>query len=264
MPRVRVPRVRVQLRTWKDGTFARVGTEHVGPWLGWWISLGGAFSALGLLNTLLCAAARIVVSAAEIGVLPRALAELHEPTGAPRTLTLSSHERAHACIHAHAHARAHTRMHPYALALARALAPALLRPPSCARPLAPPTRACALARAGAATLALSAGLVFTLSLPFAQLVEFSMLFYGVTTALEFLALIRLRSTEPHTPRPYRVPCADGAALAAFCAPPLALCALLVVLAGRVSLAIFGGTIAAAWLAYCAREAPRSQRRPLLL
>lgn len=161
---------------------------QVGGWLAQWISLGGALSAVGLLNTLLCAAARIVVSASEIGVLPRSLSRIDERSGAP------------------------------------------IR----------------------ATIALSAGLLLVLSLPFAQLVEFSMLFYGATTALEFLALVRLRSLEPHSPRPYRLPLADGWALGLFCAPPLALCVLLVVVAERVSLLIFAATIALAAIAHCSR------------
>lgn len=179
---------RSQLASWTDGTLARVAQEQVGGWLAQWISLGGALSAVGLLNTLLCAAARIVVSAGEIGVLPHALSRIDEASGAPVR----------------------------------------------------------------ATIALSLGLLLVLSLPFSQLVEFSMLFYGATTALEFLALVRLRSLEPHTPRPYRLPLTDGWALGLFCAPPLALCVLLIVVAERVSLLIFAATIALAAIAHCAR------------
>lgn len=179
---------RAMLATWTDGSLARVAHDYVGEWLAQWISLGGALSAFGLLNTLLCAAARIVVSSAEIGVLPAFLAKVDDRSGAPV----------------------------------------------------------------AATLALSVGLLGTLSLPFAQLVEFSMLFYGATTALEFFALVRLRSLEPSTPRPYRLPLDSGAALIAFCAPPVALCGLLIIVAERVSLLIFCATLAFASLAYCAR------------
>ena len=77
---------------WTDGSLARVAGESVGAWLALWISLGGALSAFGLLNTLLCAASRIVVSAAEIGVLPNRLARLHPRSGTPvwATLTLSA------------------------------------------------------------------------------------------------------------------------------------------------------------------------------
>lgn len=190
---------RALLATWTDGTLARVAGEQVGDWLAAWISLGGALSAVGLLNTLLCAAARIVVSAAEIGVLPRRLAHISPSSGAPVN----------------------------------------------------------------ATLALSAGLLLVLSLPFAQLVEFSMLFYGATTALEFLALVRLRSLEPRTPRPYRLPLADGLPLIAFCVPPLCLCALLIVVAERVSLLIFLATLALAAVAY-RPAATRRNEEPMLL
>ena len=169
---------RASLPSWTDGTFARVAAEQVGPWLARWISLGGAISALGILNSLLCAAARNAVSAADIGALPRVLATVHAPSGTPRLATLS----------------------------------------------------------------LSLGLLLVISLPFRQLVELSMIFYGATTGLEFLALVRLRSLEPRTPRPYRMPLADGGVLIAFCVPPLALCALLIVLADRLSIYLFVGSL----------------------
>jgi amino acid transporter len=47
---------------WTDGHFAEVAAERVGEWLSAWISLGGALSAVGLLNTLLCTSARVAVS----------------------------------------------------------------------------------------------------------------------------------------------------------------------------------------------------------
>ncbi|KOO22731.1 amino acid permease family protein [Chrysochromulina tobinii] len=169
---------RASLPSWTDGTFARVAAEQVGPWLARWISLGGAISALGILNSLLCAAARNAVSAADIGALPRVLATVHAPSGTPRLATLS----------------------------------------------------------------LSLGLLLVISLPFRQLVELSMIFYGATTGLEFFALVRLRSLEPRTPRPYRMPLADGGVLIAFCVPPLALCALLIVLADRLSIYLFVGSL----------------------
>ncbi len=182
---------RASLAGWTDGTFARVASEHVGSWLARWIALGGAISALGLLNSLLCAAARIVVSAAEIGALPRVLASVHAPSGTPRIATLS----------------------------------------------------------------LSLGLLLVLSLPFRQLVEISMLFYGATTALEFLALLRLRALEPATPRPYRLPLADGAQLGAFCLAPLVLCALLIVLADRTSLLFFVGSLVLGLATFAMRAKP---------
>ena len=66
-----------------DWYAALVAGEHVGEWLARWISLGGALSSFGLLNTLLCAAARIVVSAAELGVLPSSLATVDARSGSP-------------------------------------------------------------------------------------------------------------------------------------------------------------------------------------
>ena len=94
-----------------------------------------------------------------------------------------------------------------------------------------------------------------------------MLFYGATTGLEFLALVRLRSLEPHTPRPYRVPCADGLALCAFCVPPLILCALLILLADRMSLLLFVSTLVLGGCAYMVRKpraAKHSAARRLLM
>jgi len=184
------------LATWTDGSLARVADEQVGGWLSTWICLGGALSAFGLLNTLLCAAARILVSSAEIGVVPARLATLHPISGAPI----------------------------------------------------------------AATLVLSGGLLLVLSLSFATLVEFSMLFYGATAGLEFLALLRLRKIEPHTPRPYRVPLSDGLPLAAFCAPPIAFCALLPVLAKSASQIIFILTVLLSLLTYYLRSSSSVRAR----
>lgn len=209
------------LPKWSDGTFAVVAEDHVGPWLARWISLGGALSAcgllnmqvlttaplplptgalsaFGLLNMRVCAVARIAVSAAEIGVLPRALAHVDEHSGAPVT----------------------------------------------------------------AILVLSTGLLFMLSLPFAALVKFSMLFYGATVGTALLALVKLRKSEPTAPRPYRVPIADGYPLIAFCMPPLALCVLLAFVAERASLYILLGVLAVASLAWsCKGEQPSYSTLP---
>lgn len=209
------------LPKWSDGTFAVVAEDHVGPWLAKWISLGGALSAcgllnmqvlttaplplptgalsaFGLLNMRVCAVARIAVSAAEIGVLPRALAHVDEHSGAPVT----------------------------------------------------------------AILVLSTGLLFMLSLPFAALVKFSMLFYGATVGTALLALVKLRKSEPTAPRPYRVPIADGYPLIAFCMPPLALCVLLAFVAERASLYILLGVLAVASLAWsCKGEQPSYSTLP---
>ena len=138
--------------------------EQVGDWLSAWISLGGALSAVGLLNTLLCTAARVCVSAARISVLPRCLATLDE-RGLPRR----------------------------------------------------------------ATLAIAVVLAFACALPFSELVSISMLFYGVTTAIEFLALVKLRYSEAQTPRPFRIPI-GRLWLPLACTPPILLCMLLVALA----------------------------------
>lgn len=154
-----------RLSEWTDGHFTQVAQDHVGDWLSAWISLGGALSALGLLNTLMCTAARVAASAARLHVLPRCLARLDEPSGTPRR----------------------------------------------------------------ATLAMAALLAVACALPFSELVSISMLFYGATTAFEFVALVALRYREPHTPRPYRLPLSDRA-LALATLPPLLLCALLVCLA----------------------------------
>ena len=56
------------------------------------------------------------------------------------------------------------------------------------------------------------------ALPFAQLVAISMLFYGLTTLAEILALLRLRTREPLTPRPFRIPLGRAALNLAWCAP----------------------------------------------
>lgn len=162
---VSMEREAADLRTWTDGHFVIVASEQVGDWLAAWITLGGAVSCIGLLNTLMCTSARVAVSAARLGVLPQRLAEVHSASGTPRAATI---------------------------AIAVALAAAVL-------------------------------------LPFARLVGISMLFYAVTTALEFSALIRLRYTEASTPRPFVYP-ARGVALFVSSTAPLALCLLLIVTA----------------------------------
>jgi len=73
---------------WTDGHFARIATDHVGDWLSAWITLGGALSAVGLLNTLLCTSARVAVSAARLRVLPAWLGKLRE-SGTPAAATLA-------------------------------------------------------------------------------------------------------------------------------------------------------------------------------
>ena len=87
-----------------------------------------------------------------------------------------------------------------------------------------------------------------------------MLFYGVTTGLEFLALVRLRSLEPLTPRPYRVPLRDGLPLTPFFLAPILLCALLVAVADATSLAAFGGALALGGVLLPARRPARRWSR----
>ena len=76
---------------WTDGHFARIAADHVGDWLSAWITLGGALSAVGLLNTLLCTSARVTVSAARLRILPTWLGRVQE-SGTPvaATLTISA------------------------------------------------------------------------------------------------------------------------------------------------------------------------------
>ena len=76
------------LSKWTDGHFTIVAQQHVGDWLSAWISIGGALSAVGLLNTLLCTAARVAVSSARLYVLPPCLAKL-DGRGQPRRATLA-------------------------------------------------------------------------------------------------------------------------------------------------------------------------------
>jgi len=78
-----------QTRKWSDGHFVLVASEHIGDWLAAWITIGGALSAVGLLNTLLCTSARVAVSAARLHVLPSSLAAVHQQSGTPRRATLA-------------------------------------------------------------------------------------------------------------------------------------------------------------------------------
>jgi amino acid transporter len=178
-----------------------VASLHLGEWLSAWISIGGALSALGLLNTLLCTAARVAASSARLSVLPAFLA-VEDAHGVPRR----------------------------------------------------------------ATLAISALLAGACALPFAQLVSISMLFYGATTAFEFVSLVALRYTEASTPRPYRIPLPNPL-LAAATALPLRLCALVILLAPREALIFFVGSSTLATITYflahgCERRALRQVALPL--
>lgn len=90
-----------------------------------------------------------------------------------------------------------------------------------------------------------------------MLLRSSVLLGGVAAGLEFLALIRLRSLEPHTLRPYSVPATSPLALALFCVPPLALCVLLPVLADNQSRAILVATVVGGAATYQCRGASRA-------
>lgn len=167
------------VRSWSDGDFVIVASQHIGDWLAAWITIGGALSALGLLNTLLCTSARVAVSAAKLRILPASLAQVHEQSGTPRK----------------------------------------------------------------ATVTLSLFLAVACALPFSQLVSISMLFYGATTFFEFLALLKLRRIEPHTPRPFSVGLSFPM-LVLCCLPPMALCLLLICLAPWEAWALFGASTVA--------------------
>ena len=188
------------LAKWTDGHFTVVAQEHVGDWLSAWIALGGALSAVGLLNTLLCTAARVAASSAKLYVVPPCLATL-DGKGLPRRATLS----------------------------------------------------------------IAAVLAFACALPFAELVSISMLFYGATTAFEFCALMTLRYTEPHTPRPFRLPI-PRSLLFLVLLPPLLLCALLIFLAHPEAWALFCLSVAVGLGTYylshgCSRPARAACWRP---
>ena len=76
------------LQKWSDGHFTVVAQQHVGDWLSAWIAIGGALSAVGLLNTLLCTAARVTASAAKLRVVPTMLAKT-DKKGLPRRATIT-------------------------------------------------------------------------------------------------------------------------------------------------------------------------------
>ena len=75
-----------------------------------------------------------------------------------------------------------------------------------------------------------------------------MLFYGATTFMEFLALLRLRRLEPSTPRPYKIPL-SGRWLEIAALPPMILCVLLAFLAPWEAWALFSASTVAGELAH---------------
>lgn len=68
----------------------------------------------------------------------------------------------------------------------------------------------------------------------------------LSTAAEFVALARLRALEPSLARPYRISVGDRWGIRLFVAPPLLLCAVLVVISGGVTLALIAGTLLASF------------------
>src|SRR2546430_6307797 len=69
-----------------------------------------------------------------------------------------------------------------------------------------------------AIIALAIGWACCLGLGFERLVTIDILIYGLSLALEFLALIILRIREPHLARPFRVPGGMVGAIAVGIAP----------------------------------------------
>ena len=234
--------------TWTDGSFTLVAEQHVGHWLAAWISLGGAFSAFGLLNTLLCAAARIVVSSAEIGALPSSLARIDAASGVPRAATFALSLILAVAI-----------VLPFAelveismLFYGVAHAPPELSPPRTAHPISPrlavpPSRPALPPRPHPRAPSTS------LHLPHPARAPHCLLWARqVTTLAEMLALIRLRELEPGTRRPYRVPLANGWLLLASL-PPMGLCVLLVLVARPAAWLLLALTLGAGGLTYCLRS-----------
>jgi amino acid transporter len=69
-----------------------------------------------------------------------------------------------------------------------------------------------------AIIALAIGWAACLNLGFERLVTIDILIYGISLALEFLALVVLRIREPHLKRPFRVPGGMFGAIAVGVAP----------------------------------------------
>ena len=73
-----------------------------------------------------------------------------------------------------------------------------------------------------AIVALAIGWAFCLGLGFERLVTIDILIYGLSLALEFMALVALRVREPNLPRPFRVPGGLFGAISVGIAPMLLL------------------------------------------
>jgi amino acid transporter len=110
-----------------------------------------------------------------------------------------------------------------------------------------------------AIIALAIGWALCLGLGFERLVTLDILVYGISLALEFLALIVLRIREPHLPRPFQVPGGMVGAVALGIAP-VALLGFDLVRSqseqvwGMRSLAFGAIIIAAGVLAYALKQA----------
>src|SRR6476659_1729167 len=107
-------------------------------------------------------------------------------------------------------------------------------------------------------IALAIGWAACLNLGFERLVTIDILIYGISLALEFMALVVLRIREPHLKRPFRVPGGLFGAIAVGVAPVLLLGFDLVrsqteQVAGMSSFALGAAVIGAGVLAYVAKQ-----------
>ncbi|KAK3245371.1 hypothetical protein CYMTET_45057 [Cymbomonas tetramitiformis] len=89
-------------------------------------------------------------------------------------------------------------------------------------------------------------------LPFSKLAEVDMLFYCVSTVLKFIALLKLRSTDPDAPRPYKIPLSDPM-LASFSMIPCGLCVASLFLFHRFSIITGVATVIVSSFAYVIRN-----------
>jgi amino acid transporter len=71
-----------QIDNWVDGYWTDVAEAIGGRWLAGWVSLAGAMSTAGLLNTLLCTTSRALAAMGQRGLMPEIVGRLH-----PRYMT---------------------------------------------------------------------------------------------------------------------------------------------------------------------------------
>lgn len=62
---------------WIDGYWTDVAKAIGGRWLSGWVTLAGAVSTAGLLNTLLCTTSRALAAMGQRGLMPRIVGRLH-------------------------------------------------------------------------------------------------------------------------------------------------------------------------------------------